>query len=89
MERELKFFYDNEGDVLDISVGEPTEAISEEIDDDIFIRIDDTTKEIIGFSILNFTRWFKDLKSEKKIPVTARFSIAKGIEEEMAAPVLL
>lgn len=77
MAKELKFFYDNEGDVLDISIGNPTEAISEEIDDDVFIRIDNTTREIVGFSILNFTKWFKDLKSEKKIPVTAKFSIAK------------
>lgn len=77
MEKELKFFYDNEGDVLDISVGEPTNAVSEEIDDDVFIRVDNTTKEIVGFSILNFTSWFKDLRSEKKIPITARFSLAK------------
>lgn len=77
MEKELKFYYDQEGDVLDISVGEPASAVSEEIGDDVFVRLDAGTKEVVGFSILNFTRWFKDLKSEKKIPVTAQFHLAK------------
>lgn len=77
MEKELKFFYDREGDVLDISVGDLVSAVSEEIGEDVFVRLNAGTKEVVGFSILNFTRWFKDLKSEKKIPVTAEFHLAK------------
>ena len=47
MEKKLKFFFDKKGDVLDIAIGKPTEAISREIGNDVIIRIDPKTKEII------------------------------------------
>jgi len=54
MERKLKFFYDKEGDVLDIAISDPTELISKELDNDIIMRLDPHTDEIVGFTILNF-----------------------------------
>ncbi len=54
MEKKLKFFFDKEGDVLDIAIGKTRTAVSKEIGNDILIRIDPETKEIVGFTILNF-----------------------------------
>lgn len=76
MAPKMIFSYDKEGDLLDISVGKPKKAISTEVMDDFFVRKDVKTGKIIGFSILNFEKWFKDNKVEKTIPLTANFHSA-------------
>ena len=76
MAETLRFSYDKEADILDISVGRPRRAVSREIEDDVFIRFNPSSKKIIGFSILNFTKWFKELNDARPIPVTARFTLA-------------
>jgi uncharacterized protein YuzE len=74
----LRFAYDKEGDILDIAIGRPRRAISREIDDDIFVRLDPKSKKVLGFSILNFTKYFKDLRDARLIPVSARFSLSRS-----------
>jgi len=74
----LRFAYDREGDILDIAIGRPRKAISREIEDDFFVRLDPKSKRVIGFSILNFTKWFKDLDDSRSIPVAARFSLSRS-----------
>ena len=78
MAETLRFAYDKEGDILDIALGRPRPAISREIDDDVFVRLDPKSKKVIGFSILNFTKWFKDLDDARPIPVTASFSLSRS-----------
>ncbi len=83
MEKELKFFFDKEGDVLDISIGEPKKAISKEINNDIVVRLDPKTNKIVGFTILNFEKRFEHLNKSETLPITATFSqIEKAIEAE-------
>ncbi len=77
MGKELTFSFDKEGDILDISLGSPKKAISKEVKDDFFVRIDPKTKKVVGFSILNFERWFKDEADKRSIPITAEFVLAK------------
>lgn len=78
MEKGLRFSLDKEADILDISIGKPKKAISREIEDDFFVRIDPKTKKIVGLSILNFERWFLDEKDKKVIPIEAEFLLAKS-----------
>ena len=75
MAETLRFSYDKEADILEISVGRSRRAISREIEDDVFIRFAPRGHKIIGFSILNFTKWFKELDDQRPIPVTARFTL--------------
>ena len=77
MEKGLRFSFDKEADVLDISIGMPKMAISREIRDDFFVRMDPKTQRIVGFSILNFEKWFKDEKGKKVIPIKAEFLLAE------------
>ncbi len=77
MEEGLRFSFDKEADVLDISIGKPTKAISKEIEDDFFVRVDPKTQKVVGFSILNFERWFKDEKDKKVVPIKADFLLAE------------
>ena len=74
MDKKLIFSFDKEGDVLDISIGRPKKAISEEIKEDVFIRKNPKTKEIVGFMILNFEKRFKKLGKTEEIPLKAVFS---------------
>ena len=74
MGKEIRMGYDDEGDILDISIGEPEEAVSKEVEDDLFLRINPISGEIVGFSMLNFRKWFKDAKDTKILPVKAELA---------------
>ena len=71
MGKGIRMVYDDEGDVLDVSIGEPETAISKEVEDDFFLRVRPDSGEVIGFSILNFRKWFKNAKDTKVLPVKA------------------
>ena len=73
--KKLNFTYDQAGDVLDISIGKPVKAISNEILDDFFIRINPKTKKIVGFSILNFKKRSSKKNGEITVPIHANFSL--------------
>jgi uncharacterized protein YuzE len=82
MGKKLKFFFDKKGDVLDIAIGKPREAISREIGNDIVVRIDPKTKEIVGFTILNFEKRFEHKEKGETLPITATFAEVEGMEAE-------
>jgi uncharacterized protein YuzE len=71
MGKEIRIVYDEESDVLDISIGEPVAAISREVEDDLFLRVGVDTEEVVGFSILNFRKWFRDARDTKILPIKA------------------
>lgn len=70
----MKFFFDKEGDILDISLGEPEEAISREIGDDILIRMN-AQNEVVGVTVLNFEKRFEKSKMKEDLPLFAKFSL--------------
>lgn len=76
MEKQLIFAYDKEGDVLDISFGRPRKAISDEVEEDIFVRLDPKSNEVVGFMILNFSKRFAHQK-ETTIPVVGHLMPAR------------
>jgi uncharacterized protein YuzE len=80
MDERMNFFYDHEGDILDISIGEPKEAISEEIGDDILIRRDIHTNEVVGFTILNFEKRFQSTPKKQSVPVKVKFAVQENVE---------
>ena len=82
MEKKLKFFFDEKGDILDIAIGKPKEAISREIGNDVIIRVDPKTKEIVGFTILNFEKRFEHKAGSETLPITATFGQTEELEAE-------
>ena len=73
MEEGLRFSFDKEADILDISIGKPKEAISEEIGNDIIVRKNEKGN-IVGFTILNFEKR-AEVEKGFNIPVEAKFEI--------------
>lgn len=49
MGKEIKIAYDDEGDILDISIGDPEKAISKEVEDDFFLRVNPVSGEVVVF----------------------------------------
>ena len=65
----MQLFYDDEGDVLYLSVGNPRPAISEELGDHVLLRHDVETGEVVGLTVLNFSARFSTSKDSQKLPV--------------------
>jgi hypothetical protein len=81
MGKKLRMSYDKEGDVLDVALGDPSPAISEEVEDDFFIRRHPVSGEIVGFSILNFEKWFQEVREYKMLPLEGQFFENVQVEE--------
>ena len=71
----MNFFFDEEGDVLDISVGKPKKAVTKELKNDIAIRCDPVTGEIVGIVILNFRKRFEGKNKPEKIDIPLKVTI--------------
>jgi len=54
--------YDKDADTVYISFGKPRKAISEEIDPYVVVRRDPVTKEMVGITITNFSKYFETKK---------------------------
>jgi uncharacterized protein YuzE len=51
----MQLAYDREADVLYLSVGEPRTAVSREVGDDVLLRVDPQTGEVVGLTVLNLS----------------------------------
>ena len=72
MKGNLHLYYDEEGDFLELQVGEPREGYFEELQDGIFERKDRQTNEMIGIAVFNVKkRSFLDLSLPVKVELTA------------------
>ena len=65
--------YNKDADVLYITEGKPKEAIGEMMEDGLIVRRDSKTKEIVGFTSVDFTEHFSNDKPQS-IPLKAQFS---------------
>jgi len=48
----LSWDYDEEADVLYISIGAPQEAVGQDVGDGVIIRYKEKTKEVVGITII-------------------------------------
>lgn len=71
----MSFFFDEEGDVLDITIGEPRKAVAKELKNDVAVRVDPKSGEIVGIVILNFMKRFKRKKKPEKIELPVKITI--------------
>lgn len=68
--KNLNLYYDKEADVLYFSKGVPSiEDISDEVGDEVVIRKNPKTKEVTGFTILNFSQKGKKSTKGFKLPI--------------------
>ncbi len=67
MKKQLELYYDNEADILEVTIGEPSSCIFDEIDNDLFEGKDEETGELKGYKIFNFLKrgGFSNIKKIK------------------------
>ena len=75
MKGAIDIYYDDEGDFLEITImPPPNESYCEDVNDDVFIRKDENTGEVVGIGILNFRKHTNNLKDIlAKVPVKINF----------------
>ncbi|MEW6556178.1 MAG: DUF2283 domain-containing protein [Elusimicrobiota bacterium] len=69
MEKKISISYDKMADVMYLSFGLPQKAVGEEIEDGIFARYDSVTEELIGLTVLNFSKKFDIEPKEVAVPL--------------------
>ena len=68
----LYYFYDQEADIFYFSEGKPSaRTVSKETDDDVVLRLDPKTKQVKGFTILNFSKHSGSVRQPIELPITA------------------
>jgi hypothetical protein len=67
--------------LLDVSLGDPTSVISEEVEEDFFVSRHPVSGEIVGFSLLNCEKWFKEAREYKLLPLAGQFFEEAPVEE--------
>ena len=78
MEGQMRIYYDEEGDYLEIFVGNSRPNYGEDVEEDITLFKDEETNEVIGIGILNFKERAKSLNDiELKLPFKINFSSLK------------
>jgi len=75
LEGKINFFFDENGDVLDITIGKPRKAVAKELKNDIAVRVDPRSGEIVGIVILNFMKRFRLKRKPEKIELPVKVTI--------------
>jgi uncharacterized protein YuzE len=66
---EMKLRFDAKSDVLYFSFGEPTEAISVELDNGLIVRMDPETDEVVGVTVVDFLKRFAGKDDTLSVPM--------------------
>jgi uncharacterized protein YuzE len=69
MEKVTQLFYDTEADVLYLSIGAPRPAVSQEVGNDVLLRVDTQTGEVVGLTVMNLSSRFASVQSPQSLPV--------------------
>ena len=82
MRKEIQFHYDREVDVLYLSVGEPQRAKTVEVEEDFILRLYPKTAEVVGLTIIDFSKHFPQLDpTHVKLPTEGSFDPARLLEQ--------
>ena len=77
MNKKLNLYYDEEGDFLEINIGNYREGYFKNLGDGIFERIDKKTNQATGIAIMGFKKRTEKLKDIiLKLPIEVNFSLS-------------
>ena len=81
----MRFSYYPPSDELNIHFDEPKPCVSKEISDEVYVRLDSETHNIVGLTILNFRHRFSGAKGKVisfELPILAHIEL---LEKEIKA----
>ena len=62
--KKLRYHYDREADVMYFYFERPRKAKTIELDNDFLLRLDPTTAETVGMTVISFSRHFPFLQGQ-------------------------
>ena len=71
----LKITYDREVDVLYVTRGNPEYTDYVEYADDVILRFHPETKQLVGFTLIDFSEHFAKTDSGRGLPFTVNFQM--------------
>lgn len=72
---ELKIVYDREADVLYVTRGRPEHTDYVEYTDDVILRFHPETKQLVGFTLVDFSQHFAKKDSDIALPFGVDFHL--------------
>lgn len=75
----LRVFYDTKADVLYVTKGHLHYTDYVEYGDNIILRFDPTTKDLVGFTITDFSLTFQKRDGDIQLPFNAHFEVEEGL----------
>ncbi len=79
MEKKIRVVYFPPSDELNILLGEARDSVLQEIGDEIYVRLDPKTNQVLGISILNFEERTKG--EGEVLPVLGHFSLPANLQK--------
>lgn len=84
MQKTVQFHFDREADVLYLSVGKPQKAKTVEAGEDFVLRLHPKSGQVIGITIINFSKHFPQLKPGRSdLPTKGSFNAARFFEQAL------
>jgi hypothetical protein len=69
MKKNLRIWYDKEGDFLEVTIGKPVKGYYDSLGKECFVRRNQRTGQVIGFAIAGFSKQFGKRHRELSIPM--------------------
>ena len=79
MAETIKISYYKPSDELNIILDEPRDSVLSEISNEVYLRLDPKTNEVLGLTILNFEERLKN--KTQTIPISGHFILPKKTKE--------
>ena len=76
----LKITYDREADVLYLTQGTPDYTDYVEYTDDIILRFHPETKQLVGFTLIDFSQHFAEKGSDIVLPFEIDFQMHEEVD---------
>jgi len=84
MRKDVQFHYDRDADVLYLSVNKPQKAKTIEIGEDFVLRLHPKSGQVIGMTIINFSKHFPQLRPGRSdLPTNGSFNAARLLEQAL------
>ncbi len=75
----LSMFYDRDADVLYVTRGHPEYTNYVEYGENIILRLHPETKELVGFTITDFSLSFAKKSADFQLPFGVNFEVEKSL----------
>lgn len=73
MDKQLNFLYDKDADVLYVSLGKPAYTDYKEVGENLILRLDPETQEVVGFTVIDFIKQAKEQDVPLRLPLQGSF----------------